>query len=114
MGGFWFQVRHYGNPNEAFEAVYGTLPAHQVSAVQKPEPSKPRVGLAMCMAGELVNNFFGDRSLAGITVGVHVAAKIAGTAAGSFLPGPGWLYTTTAILWDLRGVGKSYVVCKQD
>ena len=62
-----------------------------------------------CMGGELINNFLGSSDNAGVTVAVHVAAIAARQAAGGLLPGPGWVYTGAAALWDVAQVGKSYV-----
>ena len=64
------------------------------------------------MTGELINNFLGSSDNAGVTVAVHVAAIAARQAAGSFLPGSGWVYTGVAVVWDVTQVGKSYLSCK--
>ena len=58
-----------------------------------------------------MNNFLGDEDKAGITFGVHVAAIAAKQGFGAFMPGPGWLYTATAIGWDVWMVGQSAVDC---
>jgi RHS repeat-associated protein len=86
----------------------------KISAPPPSPPTTPRQSFAACMTGELINNFLGDKNRAGITVAVHVAAIVVRQGAGSLLPGPGWLYTGTAIVWDVAMVGKSYVTCRQE
>ena len=48
-------------------------------------------------------------SLAGVSVAAAAALK---RGAASLLPGAGWLYTGTALGYDLYMVGKSYTDCK--
>lgn len=78
-----------------------------------PRPTKPHVSFAGCMTGQLIHNFIGDDDQTGVTVAVHVAAILAKQAGGTVLPGPGWLYTGVAILWDGAMVTKSYLECRQ-
>jgi len=86
-------------------------PSAVVSAI--PPPPAPNMSFTTCVAGELVNNFIGDDEQALVSVAVNIAPIVARRAAGVFLPGPGWLYTATAIVYDAVLVGKSVVSCKQ-
>ena len=65
------------------------------------------------MTGALIDNFIGDDDQAGVTVIVNgVAVLVAKQAAPAILPGPGWVYTGAAVLWDAAMVAKSYASCK--
>jgi hypothetical protein len=65
------------------------------------------------MAASLISNFMGNDARAGTTVILHVAAYAAAKdLAPDLLPGPGWLYSGVAILYDAAMVTKSYVDCK--
>jgi len=89
-------------------------PVESPNNVYANKPVQPPPGnFGACMAGQLIENFIGDEDKTGVTVAVHVGALLARQGAGSFLPGPGWLYTGTAIVWDVAMVGKSYVACKK-
>jgi RHS repeat-associated protein len=90
----------------------------QITAVAKkrpaPEPRAPRarISFASCMAGALINNFIGNDTQTFVTGLVHVGAVLVAQGAGAALPGPGWVYTGTAVLWDVSMAGKSYIQCK--
>ena len=71
-----------------------------------------KIGFGQCMTGALINNFIGNDGLTGVTLTVNIAALVAKQAAGSLLPGPGWLYTGVAIGYDGLMIAKSYASCK--
>ena len=77
-----------------------------------PSPHPPQKVTRGCMAGALFQNFFGDVT-AGMTVGLHVAVVAAAKRLGPLVvPGPGWLYTGIAVLYDAGMVVKSYADCR--
>ena len=70
------------------------------------------ISFSLCMTGALINNFLGNDEQAGVTTIVNgVAILVLKQAAPSILPGPGWVYTGTALLWDAAMIGKSYASC---
>jgi RHS repeat-associated protein len=79
-----------------------------------PLKKKSNSTFPQCMTGQLINNFAGSSDVAGVTIVVHVAALAGRQAAGGLLPGPGWLYTGAAVLWDGAQVAKAYASCKYD
>jgi hypothetical protein len=46
-----------------------------------------------------------------VTVAVNLFGLVAKPLAGAALPGPGWVYTGTALVYDAGLVGKSYYEC---
>ena len=72
--------------------------------------------MGQCMTGALINNFIGNADIAGVSLGVNIAALVATqvikTSVASLLPGPGWLYVGAAIGWDGLMVAKSYASCQ--
>ena len=68
---------------------------------------------AGCMGARLADNFVGPSGSGTLTVALNVAAvAVLRPAVAALLPGPGWLYTGTAVVYDLGMVGKSYFECK--
>ena len=61
-----------------------------------------------CVGGQLV----GNGGIVRMTVVINVAWAIAETSAGALLPGPGWLYTATAVVWDVGIVAVAVNACK--
>jgi RHS repeat-associated protein len=88
-------------------------PAPGFNIGPQPRPTKPPVSFGSCMTGQLIHNFIGDDDRAGVSVAVHVAALLARQAGGTVLPGPGWVYTATAVIWDGAMITKSYLECRQ-
>ncbi len=77
-----------------------------------PQPKTQKV-TAGCMGARLLENFFGSTGYPTVTVALNVAAvAVLKPAIAALVPGPGWLYTTTAVGYDLYMVGKSYTDCK--
>lgn len=72
--------------------IYGTV---------KPTPKRILIkpSFASCLPAQLIGNFLGDDDQAGLTLTINIAAMVGKQAAGSLLPGPGWLYT--ALLSDM-------------
>ncbi len=81
------------------------------SAIGSHTPT-PQTTLTACLTGELINNFIGGDDRTAVTLLVHIGAVIAKQGAGTLLPGPGWIYTGTAIVWDAAMIGRSYLTCK--
>lgn len=82
-------------------------------SAQPPSPAPTRnESFVACMAGELVNNFVGDKNLTGVTLAVNLAAVLGKQGVGALLPGPGWLYTATAVAWNTAQGVKAYMTCK--
>ena len=91
----------------------------QIGAPKKPGPVPQSTGqFVSCMAGELSENFVGTGDESDARTGVTLAVNILGylalrDALPSILPGPGWLYTGIALLYDAALIGKSYATCRQ-
>ena len=84
-----------------------------VQPTQKSQLPTMNSSFAPCFTAQLINNFLGSDDAAGVTVGLNAAALVGKQALGSLLPGPGWLYTATAVGWDGIQVGKAYAACTQ-
>ena len=66
-----------------------------------PQPKTQKV-TAGCMGARLLENFFGSTGYPTVTVALNVAAvAVLKPAIAALVPGPGWLYTTTAVGYDL-------------
>ncbi|HEV2350588.1 MAG TPA: RHS repeat-associated core domain-containing protein [Terriglobia bacterium] len=103
-----YQIPIFNPGDQVFNQLY-TLPPVYPTGKSKARP----VGFAGCVASELISNFFGDDDQTGVTLAVHMAALISKQSAGAYLPGPGWLYTGVAVVYDVAMIGKSYVACRQ-
>jgi RHS repeat-associated protein len=101
----WFAVQ--GNPFSS--ASLNTISA--TSAVPQKSVQTAQIVTASCMAGRLIDNFIGPSGSGALTIGINMLMllKPVGT---SFLPGPGWLYTATALGYDAIKVMQSYNECK--
>jgi RHS repeat-associated protein len=81
-----------------------------------PPPPSPQKVTASCMTAALIDNSVGSPGKTGVTGAVHVGLAL-GLGAGrravaALLPGPGWLYVGTAVLYDIAIVAKSYQDCR--
>jgi len=104
----------YRNRNAMYVAAQWAQESTNGPVIKAPPPPyTPQESFRACMAGEMVNNFLGG-GRAGLTVALHVAVIVARQGSGTFLPGPGWLYTGTAIVYDVAMVAKAYATCKQE
>jgi hypothetical protein len=74
-----------------------------------PRPNPPVT--ASCVGAALFNNTFGSDSRAEVFLAANILAFVGKQAVGVSLPGPGWVYTGTAIIYDVALVGKSYLDC---
>jgi len=65
------------------------------------------------MNRRLSDNFLGPNGSITVTTVLHVAAVAAAKrAAPALIPGPGWVYVSAALVYDLGMVGKSYAECR--
>jgi RHS repeat-associated protein len=99
-------------PSTVIPTSTGRLQKTIGPAPKQPSPKSTRV-TASCMTGRLIDNFGGPGGSLTLTTVLNVAAvAVLKPAVASLLPGPGWLYTGVAVVYDLGMVGKSYAECK--
>ena len=85
----------------------------RVRAVTSTPQEKVHKITATCMGARLADNFVGPSGSGTLTVALNVAGvAVFEPAVAAMVPGPGWLYTGTMVIYDVGMIGKSYSDCK--